>query len=135
MQIASGTLLGPYEILALIGEGGMGQVYRARDTRLERQVAIKVIAASAAGNADAMERFQREARAIAALTHPNICTLHDVGREQDVQFLVMEYLEGETLATALTRRKSRTRRSSRPVSPQPARASGSSSDLGSDTAP
>ena len=70
MQIAAGTLLGPYEILALIGAGGMGQVYRARDTRLERRVAIKVIAASAEGNDAAMERFQREARAIAALSSP-----------------------------------------------------------------
>ena len=82
MQIAPGTLFGPYQILALIGAGGMGQVYRARDTRLERQVAIKVISASAAGNDAALERFQREARAIAALTHPHICTLYDVGRER-----------------------------------------------------
>src|SRR5688572_2833163 len=97
MQLTPGTLLGPYQILVLIGAGGMGQVYRARDTRLERQVAIKVISASAMGNDAALERFQREARAIAALSHPHICTLHDVGREGDVEFLVMECLEGETL--------------------------------------
>ena len=75
MQVAPGRVLGPYQILALIGAGGMGQVYRARDTRLERQVAIKVISAPAKGNHGALERFQREARAIGALTHPHICTL------------------------------------------------------------
>ena len=104
MQLAPGTLLGPYQILALIGVGGMGQVYRARDTRLERQVAIKVISDPVKGNDAALERFQREARAIAALTHPHICTLHDVGREGDVEFLVMECLEGETLEAVLRRR-------------------------------
>jgi eukaryotic-like serine/threonine-protein kinase len=131
MQLAPGTLLGPYQILALIGVGGMGQVYRARDTRLERQVAVKVISASAMGN-DALERFQREARAIAALTHPHICTLYDVGREGDVEFLVMEYLDGETLDAVLERRKSRLKRSPAAASPERAAGqSGAGTDAGS----
>src|SRR5213594_1440684 len=88
MKLDAGTRLGPYEILALIGAGGMGEVYRARDTRLDRVVAIKICAEQFS------ERFEREARAIAALNHPNICTLHDVGPN----YLVMEYIEGATLA-------------------------------------
>ena len=124
MQLAPGTLLGPYQILALIGVGGMGQVYRARDTRLERQVAIKVISAPTKGNDAALERFQREARAIAALTHPHICTLYDVGREGDVEFLVMECLEGETLDAVLGRRKSRSKRSPAAPTPLPAQPAG-----------
>ena len=99
MTLARGSRLGPYEIVAPIGAGGMGEVYRARDTRLERDVAIKVLPAEFSEN-DRI-RFEREARAISALSHPHICTLHDVGRENNVDYLVMEYLEGETLAERL----------------------------------
>ena len=99
MTLARGMRLGPYEILAPIGAGGMGEVYRARDTRLDRDVAIKVLPAEFSENARI--RFEREAKAISALSHPHICTLHDVGRENGIEFLVMEYLEGETLADKL----------------------------------
>ena len=101
MKLARGARLGPYEILAPIGAGGMGEVYRARDTRLDRSVAIKVLPAEMSENAQLRMRFEREARAISALSHPHICTLHDVGRENGIDFLVMEYLEGETLADKL----------------------------------
>ena len=101
MRLKPGTRLGPYEIVAPIGAGGMGEVYRARDTRLDRTVAIKVMPESFAGNAPLRERFEREARAISSLAHPHICTLHDVGTEGDVEYLVMEHLEGETLADRL----------------------------------
>jgi eukaryotic-like serine/threonine-protein kinase len=103
MPIATGTRLGPYEIESLVGVGGMGHVHKARDTRLNRTVAIKVLAESLSGDAQLQERFNREARAISSLNHPNICTLHDVGREQGVDFLVMEYLEGQTLARRLAK--------------------------------
>src|SRR5712692_6784746 len=93
-----GTRLGPYEIVALIGAGGMGEVYRARDTRLDRQVAIKVLPSHLANNPQLRERFDREARAISKLSHPSICTLFDVGHQDGIDFLVMEILEGETLA-------------------------------------
>jgi Tol biopolymer transport system component len=93
MTIAGGTRLGPYEIVSLIGVGGMGQVYRARDTRLDRSVAIKVLAPALAGDAGFRDRFEREARAISALNHPNVCTLHDVAPD----YLVMELVEGESL--------------------------------------
>jgi serine/threonine protein kinase/WD40 repeat protein len=99
--LPAGTRLGPYEVQALIGAGGMGEVYRGRDTRLNRIVAIKVIPRSFSTDPARMQRFEREARAIAALQHPNICTLHDVGHQDGTQFLVMEYLEGETLAACL----------------------------------
>ena len=99
----AGSRLGPYEILSAIGAGGMGEVYRARDTRLDRIVAIKVIAGAAALDPSFRERFDREARAISALDHPNICTLYDVGHEAGTDFLVMQYLEGETLADRLAR--------------------------------
>ena len=101
MPIAPGSQLGPYEIVSLIGAGGMGEVYRARDTRLDRIVAIKVLPAHLADNPELRERFEREARTIASLNHPHICTLHDIGQQDGVDFLVMEYLEGETLATRL----------------------------------
>ena len=101
MPLTAGTRLGPYEILSPLGAGGMGEVYRARDTRLHRSVAIKVIATAAAGAADFRQRFEREARAISALTHPHICALYDVGRHDGLDFLVLEYLEGETLAHRL----------------------------------
>ena len=100
----SGHRLGPYEIIAALGAGGMGEVYRARDTRLERDVAIKVLSEHLVDSADARDRFQREARAVAALQHPNICTIHDVGTSADGQtFLVMELLHGETLQQRLKR--------------------------------
>jgi len=101
MPITTGTRLGAYEILSAIGAGGMGEVYRARDTRLNRIVAIKVLPDHFADRAELRERFEREARTIASLNHPHICTLFDVGRENGRDFLVMEYLEGETLAERL----------------------------------
>jgi eukaryotic-like serine/threonine-protein kinase len=99
----SGRHMGPYQLLSRIGQGGMGDVYRARDTRLQRTVAIKVLPLHVAADQPARERFEREARAVAALNHPHVCTLHDVGRHEDVDFLVMEFLKGETLATRLRR--------------------------------
>src|SRR6185295_5740624 len=98
----SGFHLGPYEILSLIGEGGMGQVYKARDGRLQRIVAIKVLPEQAS-SAEVRMRFEREARTIAALNHPHICALYDVGEESEIDYLVMEYLEGETIAEKLAR--------------------------------
>jgi len=103
MAFTSGTKLGPYEIIALIGAGGMGEVYRARDTRLERTVAIKVLNSSLVASPELQQRFEREARTISRLNHPHICTLYDVGRHGDAEFLVMEYLEGETLAQRLNK--------------------------------
>ena len=107
MSLNPGTRLGPYEILELAGAGGMGEVYKARDTRLDRTVAIKVLPAHASANPDAKQRFEREAQAIANLKHPNICVLHDIGREQGTDFIVMEYLQGETLADRIAREKVR----------------------------
>ena len=101
MALAPGTRLGPYAITASIGRGGMGEVYKARDTRLDRTVAIKVLPGHVASDPDLRERFEREARAIAALNHPHICTLHDVGQQDGIDYLVMEYLEGQTLAQRL----------------------------------
>ncbi len=95
--------MGPYEILAPIGAGGMGEVYRARDTRLERTVAVKVLPAHLSSSAESRQRFEREAKTISQLSHPHICALYDVGREGDVEYLVMEYLEGETLSDRLGR--------------------------------
>jgi serine/threonine protein kinase len=101
MAILSGKRLGPYEILSAIGAGGMGEVYRARDTRLERIVAVKILPDHLSDRADLRERFEREARTIASLNHPHICTLYDIGHQDGIDFLVMEYLEGETLAERL----------------------------------
>jgi eukaryotic-like serine/threonine-protein kinase len=101
--LAAGTKLGPYEIQQPLGAGGMGEVYRARDTRLGREVAIKVLPAHLSSNPDLRQRMEREAKAISSLNHPHICTLHDVGSQDGVDFLVMEYLEGETLADHLHR--------------------------------
>src|SRR5258706_4546273 len=101
MPILSGRRLGPYEILSAIGAGGMGEVYKARDTRLNRIVAIKVLPTHLAHRAELSERFEREARTIASLNHPHICTLHDIGQQDEINFLVMEYLQGETLAQRL----------------------------------
>ncbi len=103
MSLAAGTRLGPYEIGAPIGAGGMGEVYRARDTRLERTVAIKVLPSHLSENADVRQRFEREAKTISSLSHPHICALYDVGNQDGVEFLVMEYLEGDTLSERLTR--------------------------------
>jgi serine/threonine protein kinase len=100
-QLASGEQLGPYRIVALLGAGGMGEVYSATDTRLDRSVAIKLLPARFARDAQALERFQREARAASALNHPNICTLHDIGARGGQPFLVLELLEGQTLKDRL----------------------------------
>ncbi|HZB26355.1 MAG TPA: protein kinase [Vicinamibacterales bacterium] len=101
MPFPAGTRLGPYEIVAPIGAGGMGEVYRARDTRLDRTVAVKVLTGALSADPESRARFEQEARAIAALNDPRICTIHDVGRSGDLDFLVLEYLEGETLADRL----------------------------------
>jgi eukaryotic-like serine/threonine-protein kinase len=101
MALTSGTKLGPYEIQSPLGAGGMGEVYRAKDTRLDRTVAVKVLPGHLSENVEAKQRFDREARAISSLNHPNICTLHDVGHQDGIDFLVMEFLEGETLADRL----------------------------------
>src|SRR5438093_3528198 len=99
--IPPGTRLGPYEIQSLLGAGGMGEVYRARASRLERDVAVKVLPRSLAADAEALHRFEREAKAVAALSHPNILAIHDFGREGGVAYAVMELLEGETLRERL----------------------------------
>src|SRR5271168_2363528 len=104
MALVTGTKLGPYEITGLLGAGGMGEVYRARDPRLDREVAIKVLASHLSQNAELHARFEREAKTISGLQHPHICVLYDIGRQDGVDFLVMEYLEGETLAVRLARR-------------------------------
>src|SRR5438128_9758020 len=103
MTITSGTRLGPYEVIAPIGAGGMGEVFKARDTRLDRSVAIKVLPAELAENAQFKIRFEREARTISQLNHPHICTLYDVGHDGGVDYLVMELIQGETLAARLQR--------------------------------
>ncbi|MBI5170613.1 MAG: serine/threonine-protein kinase [Candidatus Eisenbacteria bacterium] len=102
-MLEAGTKLGPYEVVAPLGAGGMGEVYRARDTRLGREVAIKVLPQHLSDNAEVRTRFEREARTISGLNHPNICTLFDVGREGEVDYLVMELVEGDTLAERLRR--------------------------------
>src|SRR5436309_15793370 len=101
MALSPGTRLGPYEIQSPLGAGGMGEVYRARDTRLERTVAVKILPAQVAGDVQFRERFEHEARTISQLDHPHICALYDVGEEHGTSFLVMQYLEGETLAERL----------------------------------
>ncbi len=101
MALTAGTRLGPYEILAPLGAGGMGEVYRARDTRLDRTVAIKILPQHLSDNPTLRQRFEREAKAISSLNHPHICVLHDVRTQDGVQFLVMECVEGETLAKRL----------------------------------
>ncbi len=103
MSLVNGTRLGPYEILSPLGAGGMGEVYRARDTRLDRTVAIKVISGHLSEKPQLRERFEREARAVSRLNHPHICTLYDVGQHEGADYLVMEYLEGETLAHRLAK--------------------------------
>jgi serine/threonine protein kinase len=103
MTLPNGKILGPYEIVGPLGAGGMGEVYKARDTRLDRVVAIKVLPSHLSSNEDLRLRFEREAKAISSLQHPNICTLFDVGTQDGIDFLVMEYLEGETLAERLSK--------------------------------
>jgi len=101
MALNSGTRLGPYEVVAPLGAGGMGEVYRAKDTRLGRDVAVKILPASISADPVAKQRFEREAKTISGLNHPNICVLHDVGSHDGVDYLVMECLEGQTLAARL----------------------------------
>jgi serine/threonine protein kinase len=103
MPLSAGTRLGPYEILAPLGAGGMGEVYRARDTRLDRTVAIKVLPPHLSASEQSRQRFEREAKTISQLSHPHICAVYDVGREGETEYLVMEYLEGRTLAERLAR--------------------------------
>jgi serine/threonine protein kinase len=103
MTVRSGTRLGPYEVLSPLGTGGMGEVYKGRDTRLDRTVAIKVLPKQLASDPQFRERFEREARSVGSLNHPHVCTLHDVGRHDGIDFLVMEYLAGETLQDRLRR--------------------------------
>ena len=101
MTLVAGTRLGPYEVVSPLGAGGMGEVYRARDTRLDRTVAIKVLNSSLDATPDLKARFEREARAISQLNHPNICTLHDIGHDNGTDYLVMEFIDGESLGTRL----------------------------------
>ena len=101
MPLHPGTSLGPYQIDAPLGAGGMGEVYKATDTRLDRTVAIKVLPEHVAADPELKRRFEREAKTISSLNHPHICTLHDIGSQDGIDFLVMEYLDGETLAQRL----------------------------------
>jgi eukaryotic-like serine/threonine-protein kinase len=101
MTLSAGTRLGPYELLTPVGAGGMGEVYRAKDTRLDRTVAVKVLPAHLSSSTESRQRFEREAKTISQLSHPHICALYDVGNQDGVEFLVMEYLEGETLSDRL----------------------------------
>src|SRR6266481_1083436 len=101
MPLAPGTQLGPYEIQSPLGAGGMGEVYRARDTRLERTVAIKILPAHFSSDPVRKQRFEREAKTISSLNHPHICVLYDVGQQDGIDYLVMECVEGETLARRL----------------------------------
>jgi serine/threonine protein kinase/Tol biopolymer transport system component len=103
MALTPGTKLGPYQIESLLGAGGMGEVYRARDTRLDRTVAIKILTQGLADTPEVRQRFEREARAVSSLSHPHICVLYDVGNQDGIEYLVMEYLEGETLAARIAK--------------------------------
>src|SRR5215470_6147576 len=103
MPLSFGTMLGPYEIQAPAGTGGMGEVYKARDTRLDRTVAIKVLPDELAADSELRQRLEREARSISRLSHAHICRLYDIGRQDGTYFLVMEYLEGETLEQRIRR--------------------------------
>src|ERR1700739_1951535 len=103
MQLTAGSKLGAYEIVGPLGSGGMGEVYRARDTKLKRDVAIKILPDEFARDADRVSRFQREAEVLASLNHPNIAAIHDLQHSGDTQFLVMELVEGETLADRIKR--------------------------------
>src|SRR5215472_16277674 len=103
MPLASGTKLGPYEIQSSLGAGGMGEVYRARDSRLDREVALKVLPAHLSSDASLKQRLEREAKSVFKLSHPHICTLHDICHQNGVDFLVMVFLDGETLEQRLLR--------------------------------
>ena len=103
MTLANGARLGPYEVLSPIGAGGMGEVYRARDTRLDRTVAIKVLPDHLARSPDLRQRFEREAKAVSSLNHPHICVLHDIGQQDGIDYLVLEYLQGESLHDRLAK--------------------------------
>src|SRR5215469_10960682 len=103
MALTSGAKVGPYEIIAPLGAGGMGEVYRARDTRLERTVAIKILPSHLSSDPGHKQRFEREAKTISSLNHPHICVLHDIGQQDGTDYLVMECVEGETLAKRLER--------------------------------
>ena len=103
MALSAGTRLGPYELIAPIGAGGMGEVYKARDTRLDRSVAVKILHERVVGNPESRQRFEREAKTLATLSHPHICPVFDVGQQNGTDFLVMEYPDGETLAERLTK--------------------------------
>ena len=102
MALTAGTKLGPYEIQSPLGAGGMGEVYRARDTRLERTVAVKILPASVSSDPDRLLRFQHEARILSTLNHPNVLAIFDVGEQAGVQYLVSEFLEGQSLRDVLT---------------------------------
>src|SRR2546428_9161420 len=103
MGVSPGTKPGPYQVLAPLGAGGMGEVYKARDTRLDRTVAVKVLPQHLSASSEVRQRFEREAKTISQLSHPHICALYDVGNQDGVEYLVMEFLEGETLADRLSR--------------------------------
>src|ERR1700679_3702164 len=103
MALTSGNKIGPYEIVSFIGAGGMGEVYRARDLRLGREVALKVLPPSFAADPERLRRFEQEARAVAALSHPNILAVHDIGQHEGAPYLVSELLEGESLREILSR--------------------------------
>src|SRR5262245_39961929 len=105
MHVTPGTKLGPYEILSPLGAGGMGEVYRAKDTRLGRTVAVKVLSSNISSSPEFQQRFEREARLISSLSHPHICALYDVGHQDGIDYVVMEFLEGETLAERLKKGK------------------------------
>src|SRR5450759_4231753 len=103
MTLSFGSRLGPYEVLSPLGAGGMGPVYKAKDTRLDRTVAVKVLPSHLSASEEVRQRFEREAKTISSLSHPHICALYDVGNQDGIEYLVMEYLEGETLADRLGR--------------------------------
>src|ERR1700680_3401869 len=103
MTLSAGTKFGPYEIESPLGAGGMGEVYRARDTRLDRTVAVKVLASHLSSSPELKQRMEREARTISSLNHPHICQLYDIGSQDGTDYLVMEFLEGETLAARLSK--------------------------------
>src|ERR1700694_1500225 len=103
MALAAGSKLGPYEIVSPLGAGGMGEVYRARDTRLERDVAVKGLPANLSTDPNLRQRLEREAKPVSKLSHPHICTLHDIGHQDGVLFLVMELVEGDTLEQRLNK--------------------------------
>ena len=117
MTIAAGTRLGPFEILAPLGAGGMGEVYRARDSRLGREVAVKVLSPEFAADVDRRKRFEQEARSASALNHPNIVTIHDIGTDDSTVYIAMELIDGRTLRDVLRRRPAADAAAARPRVP------------------